>query len=562
MSAPVLAGDRQKQSAAERHRPNPRTAFVLFFGCTALYLAIGLYLALGVHYFQGDALSRVADTRSALWSRDPHMAALGFVFTPLPALAQLPFVALSEWFPVLTRYGLTSVLVTSLAMTGAVVQVHGIAAERPCPRWLRLTVTAAFALHPMVVYYGGNGMSEAFFLLFVLWSVRRLLRWITTDDVHDLLFAGIAIALAFLTRYDALAASGTATLLVLAVSWARSRSRSVAILDAIVLAFPTVLAFLAWTATSWLVTGVAFVQFSSVSGNTAILEASGGGSAGGLPALGFSLTEIVGLAPSIGILLVVTAVLSAKRRDAEALVLLLPLAVLAFATLTYFRGMTFPFLRFYICAIPTVVLCGILLSPRGGAFSARRAGEHAVARPDERPHRQRGLEVLAALLLVAGIPIGLYAIGEPNLSNEQHALRSIGPWGSRVGGAEQEREDRAVLATFSTEREIADMLDAKGLPEGSVLLDSMEGFPILAASRNLGQFVIPSDRDFVQILGNPARNGVRYLLTIPNSGRGATDAINRRYPTVYTNGAGVATLELEIVNTGHDRPDWRLQRVL
>ncbi|WP_206515011.1 hypothetical protein, partial [Xanthomonas perforans] len=95
---------------------------VLFTAFTVLYLAVGLYLSLGAGYLQGDALSRVADTRAALLSRDPHLAAIGFIFTPLTALAQLPLVGLSEWFPALTRWSLTAVAVSAPAMAGAVTQ--------------------------------------------------------------------------------------------------------------------------------------------------------------------------------------------------------------------------------------------------------------------------------------------------------------------------------------------------------------------------------------------------------------------------------------------------------
>ncbi len=48
-------------------------------------------------------------------------------------------------------------------------------------------------------------MSEAPFVFFVCWAVRRLMRWMRSDGVHDLIAAGIALALAYLTRYDAIA---------------------------------------------------------------------------------------------------------------------------------------------------------------------------------------------------------------------------------------------------------------------------------------------------------------------------------------------------------------------
>ncbi len=62
-----------------------------------------------------------------------------------------------------------------------------------------------FAVNPMIVMYAASGMSEAPFLFFVLWATRRLIRWMRSDDVHDLIGAGLAFALAYLTRYDALA---------------------------------------------------------------------------------------------------------------------------------------------------------------------------------------------------------------------------------------------------------------------------------------------------------------------------------------------------------------------
>jgi len=43
--------------------------------------------------------------------------------------------------------------------------------------------------------------------------------------------------------------------------------------------------------------------------------------------------------------------------------------------------------------------------------------------------------------------------------------------------------------------------------------------------------------------------------------RGAADALNLRYPTLYETGADIATLELEVANDGDSQPKWRLYRV-
>ncbi len=53
-----------------------------------------------------------------------------------------------------------------------------------------------------------------------------------------------------------------------------------ALLDLLLVSLPGFAAFAGWAVTSWLITGDAFAQFSSQYGNQAILEQSGGGSAG------------------------------------------------------------------------------------------------------------------------------------------------------------------------------------------------------------------------------------------------------------------------------------------
>lgn len=76
-----------------------RVPRLIFAVSAVLYLCTGLLLTAGRGYLMGDALSRVSATQSALFSRDPHLSAIGFVFTPLTALAQLPFVVVAPLSP-------------------------------------------------------------------------------------------------------------------------------------------------------------------------------------------------------------------------------------------------------------------------------------------------------------------------------------------------------------------------------------------------------------------------------------------------------------------------------
>ena len=65
----------------------------------------------------------------------------------------------------------------------------------------------------------------------------------------------------------------------------------------------------------------------------------------------------------------------------------------------------------------------------------------------------------------------------------------------------------------------------------------------------------------VVLLNDPVGGGVQYFLTVPAEGRGSSDAINQRYPTMYENGAQIGVLVLEAPNDGADLPDWRMYRI-
>lgn len=536
----------------------------VFLAAFAGYFAVGLTLSLRFGYLLGDALSRTAAAQAVLLSRDPHVSAIGFIFTPLTALLQLPIVALSYWWSAITRWNISGIAVSALFMAGAVTMIYGICRDRGLVRWHSTVLTAVFALNPMIVFYGANGMSEAVFLFFMCWAVRRLIRWVHTDDVHDVIVAGIALALAYLTRYDAVVAIAAAAFLVAGVTlFRRGRGewramRRQAILDAVLVAGPGLVAFVVWSATSWLITGEALAQLSSSYGNAAILELSGGSTGTPLSNAALPIVAIVVLGPLVPLLFAVSGALARVRRDLEFFVAPVVFgAVLVFQAASYISGSTFGFLRFYICAIPLAVVLVVQLIPPRGVVRTRRPGAFQRNRREVGP--ARGLVTCTVVLSVLAVPVTGWAILQPTLSSQQYALGHL--LDSHPEGAEAVAAQK-IIASFSTERELAAYLDEQDLPDGSILVDTVYGFSVLAASEHPSRFVIPSDQDFTTILNDPAAAGVSYLLTVPNTGRGQSDAINRRYPTIYDNGGTIATLDYEVPNVGADQPEWRIYRVL
>ena len=549
------------------NRPSDRGLKALAFtSCCALYVAVGYWLEIRHGFILGDALARVSASQSVLFSRDPHLAAIGFIFTPLTAMVQVPIIAASPLMPALSDHAFAATIMSAIFMAGAVVQVLSMAIDRGLPRRYGVTIAALFALHPMIVCYGANGMSEAPFIFFMTWAVRRLILWMVDDDVHHLIVAGgIAMGLAYLTRYDALACVAAAGATVAVTTYLRapqSPRKRRALLDLILISGPGVVAFVGWAIASWLITGEAFAQFTSEYGNKAILEQSGAQHPGLLGGLGFAVTCIGLLAPTLVPIGAWAGFIRWRRPRMAMLVPPLSIfgAALAFQSVTYALGGTFGFLRFYIIAIPFAATMALLAVPDGVFVPPIRPGRHAApASPVPATRIRAGYRPVAALFAVSLIAAG-WAMVQPRYAPQEYALESIvDPEPDSV--SPKRADENRIVRTCGTERAIARYLDTLDLPDSSVITDTVYGFAIVAASRKPKMFVVPSDPDFVRILNDPTNRGARYLLAVPPTGRGKSDTLNKRYPTLYDNGADVATLELEVPNDGDGQPDWRIYRV-
>jgi hypothetical protein len=539
----------------------------VIFGISAtLYIGVGYWLQVRHGFLMGDTLSRIAATQSVLFSRDPHLAAIGFIFTPVTAMLQIPEILLSPYFSALSERALAGTLMSGLFMAGAAVQLFTMGNDRGLPRAYSLTITTLFAFNPMIIFYGSNGMSEAPFVFFMTWAVRRLILWTADDDVHHLATAGgIAMGLAYLTRYDALASVGVAGLLVGTTTYLRARPEPRlrrAVLDMLIVSGPGVLAFIGWAIAGWLITGEAFAQFTSQYGNTAILAQSGNTAPTFLGGVHFSLMCMLVLAPTLIPIALWAIVRRWGRPNWQMLVVPLALfgVVLAFQAYNYATGSTFGFLRFYITVIPLTACLALLAVPDGVLVTPKRRGRYAPPIAPVIPTKRWAQYVAVAVAFAVALPVAVWGMGQREYAPQEFALRAVVfPRPDDV--SERGARERRIVQTFSTERQIASYLENLNLPNSSVITDTVYGFGILAASKRPKMFVIPSDPDFTQLLNDPSAFGIKYLLAVPRVGRGTADALNVRYPTLYDTGADVATLALEIPNDGDGQPDWRLYRV-
>jgi hypothetical protein len=322
------------------------------------------------------------------------------------------------------------------------------------------------------------------------------------------------------------------------------------------------LAFTGWAIASWLITGEAFAQFTSEYGNKAILAQSGTTGPGFLPGLGFAASCILLLAPTL-VPIFAWAVFIRWRRPRMSM-LVPPLAIfgaaLLFQSVTYAAGGTFPFLRFYIIAVPLTATLALLAVPDGVFVRAIRPGRHALPPAREPSTRSRGGYAGVAAAFAVCAVVAAWGMSLPRYAPQEYALDAVLEPDPDDISAQRAAEDR-IARTFATERAIAHYLDDLNLPDSSIVADTVYGFAIVAASHKPKMFVLPSDPDFVRILNDPASRGAKYLLAVPPTGRGKSDTLNKRYPTLYDDGADIATLELEVPNDGDGQPNWRIYRV-
>ena len=543
---------------------------VAFAFMAALYLVVAGVLVFTGNALAGDGVSRVATANRILFSRDPHLAAVGFVWSPLPNLVLLPLVPFKYLWPPLVQEAFAGNIVSALFMAGAAWQLLGLLREIGVKRATRLALTACFALHPMIVLYAANSMSEAQFIFCLLLVVRYLTRWIRTNESGPLVVTGLGLGLAYLTRYEAVSA-GLAVLPIVAIaSYVRNVGRradrlTLAVCDCLIAGTPIAAAFVLWALASWLITGVPFQQFASEYGNAAQLQAQGLVHPGVAQELVWGREGFIwmlALEPLLAVAGVICIVRSVSRRDAGILAPVVVLsAVVAFMYWAYSTGTILRSLRYFIVIIPlAVVMVGMAVAPpRSRIFSTKpiRLARRFRSSLHARSFRSATVAGVCLLTLAAGIPGGALAVLSP-ATNQSDAY----PLQALLNRGTQTTEQQLATKRWTTDREVAAYIDSMHPGRGSVLVDDFLGFVVVMTSEHPDQFVITSDRDFQAILADPAQAGVRYLLVPPDRDLGLLDAINRTYPHVYENGAGVATLVRQFNDTSDLGRNWRLYSLL
>jgi hypothetical protein len=533
----------------------------------AVYFTVAILLDFKYQILPLDAVSRMANGYYVLWSRDPHLAAIGFVWSPLQSIADIPLLLFKPLFPVLATHDLAGSIVSVLAGVGAVHQVHAALREWGVTRWPRLVLTLVFGINPMILYYAGNGMSDMLYTFLLVMTTRYFLRWLHVGGLRPLVYAGSALGLAYLDRYEALGAAGMAAVVVLGVSYWRSQGRvrariMAASADATIFLSPLVATFTSWAVMSFVITGQAFPGISSQYGTSAQTSESVQMTLAVRAAHGLHNVEY--LAPLLPVVLVLAIVFSARRRDLR---ILAPLAILGgsvtFDALGLLAGFLEPWYRYFIVSVPLdVMLVGCILA-QGSTVAAtsgvaRASGGTSSAKSRRTRDYAAGVIGVGAVVVLLGLSVpssgrGIFASSvQSSESTELGALFLSHPTKTEVQWTHHYAHIQSIDAYIGNMH----------LPNGSIVADTYGNCTpqIVTSVPNSKVFVIINDRDFQRVLADPLTFGAHYLFVPQPVGVGLVDALNEQYPTLYANGAGFSKLVHQFNADGICAP-YRLYRV-
>lgn len=166
----------------------------------AAMLTYGWYSTVVLGLANGDGQARVVQAFQVIFSREPHLAALGFVWPPIPAFTNVPLIALLR--PLGLAPFSASVMGTMYA-AGAVVMFASILRALGVNRVVTAFLAISLATNQYFYQTAAAGLSERLLAFFLLASLRAYVSWFKQPQPSTIMYAGLACAGGMMCRYEA-----------------------------------------------------------------------------------------------------------------------------------------------------------------------------------------------------------------------------------------------------------------------------------------------------------------------------------------------------------------------
>lgn len=505
-----------------------------------LECAAGYYYNVYIGYYHSDGISRVANAFYVLYSRDPHLAAIGFVWNPLPSFVNVLFLLLYPWIPAMATKGIAGLLMSAIFYSATAFIAAKAFVQRNLPRWLAVLFPLLFFLSPMIFLFGFNGMSDAPFMFFVILSILRFLSWLDSHHVGELAIASFALALSFWCRYEAIPFGFSlmigcviAALFIhktqvppreglLSYKWSRAES------SLAVIASPLIYSVILWILLNAIIMqnplyflNGEYTNLAQIEGHldNPVYAAMLGDPVNS--ALFAARKVLVFSAPICAILLL--KLLNRRLWQWDTLILLgMFLSVPVLQILMLIKGSSLGWLRYFIYVQP------VTFAWLPYELSKIRHKWHMV---------------IPIIAMVVNFGILSYVITQPTIAPDENTFLQNG-----LGHYSQSYYE------LKNNIEIARYLD-ENYPRNHILTDSFSAYFIILQSKYPKRFYIPSDTDFKKAISDPAAYGIDYVL-IPKPGSASViSAINNAYPNLYEQGAEWAEFVKEFEG------NWRIYKI-
>ncbi|WP_188538846.1 glycosyltransferase family 39 protein [Paenibacillus segetis] len=506
-----------------------RPIVVIFIAVLLLELAVGYYLTAIYGFMSGDASSRVANAFYVLYSREPSLANIGFIWNPLPSFMEMIILVFYPLFPGLATYGLAAVIVSSLfaALTAALIVKAGL--QFGINKWISLIIAILYAFNPYIFYYGANGLTEVIFIYFINLAVIQTLLWMRNDGSRTLVIAALALAFAFWTRYETVF-FGAALAIVVLVWIVQSKQDPIKErLQQVegtwtVLLTPVVFSGLLWIFFNYTIMGDGFYFLTSTYGNLGqadlLMSDDKYTSLMGHPiaTLIFVGERLWYFCIPLMIIFVIRIIERRLFRWDFLMLIILAVSIPFMQVILLLKGGTAAWIRYYMYAFPIV----------------------AVWTPYEisqMKFRKTGSTLLIIGMLVSTVVMGMMMNNPKIASDEYEAFRHNKLYAEQEAGA-------AATAYIN-----------ENLSDQKILTDSFSSFRIIMGSKHPKNFIITSDHDFKESLDSPTDHEVDFILLPNPQAVLSLDNVNQTYPNLYDQGAEWATLYKEFNGF------WRLYKV-
>ncbi|MBU9706475.1 glycosyltransferase family 39 protein [Paenibacillus sp. AK121] len=515
-------------------------AIGLFVFILALELSAGIYFSYVLGYMHTDALSRVANAFYVLYSRDPHLGAIGFIWNPLPSLLEMVILLLYPIFPALASYGLAAVILSATFSALTAMLLYRAGVRTGLSSRMSLLLALLYALNPFILLFGANGLSDSLYIYFIMMTVIEFALWLKDRMTASLIVSGLALAMAFWTRYEAVPLGvAMAVGVVLAILFLHRNlgRRELALREKLhkveatwlLLLLPVVFSGLLWIFFNYLIMGNAFYFLNSEYSNTAqsaellnddkFVEIF----SNPLVALKFIASKTIWYSVPLFAILFIRLLSGRLFRWGTLIILLLFLSVPGLQFLLMMRQSSYGWFRYFMYVFPiTVAWLPYELSQLQGRW--RRAAFGLVS---------------VSLLLTAGLLS--YALTRPDIAPDENSFLT------RTGNVNYVRQE--------SDRKIAVWLDGH-LPKSTIMTDSASAYTMIVYSQYPKRFLITSDYSFNKALSYPQDNHVDYILVPKIMSGMPLSKINMVYPNLYEHGAPWVQLEREF------NGEWRLYKVL